>query len=377
MNKKTLYLILKTILKLTIFILTLCFFFKLFNLNIFTIDLNNKIINSFYQFIITYRLIDFVKLFFIFIYAFLFLKICAENNNSDIFFISASLVTVLSYTGKYLLFDNIIFYLIYLNIILLIFNSIISNKVNIVKPLCLIFKVFFYLLIIMFIRSLKFSDFLNFKVILILSIDLILLLIVYYFFSNSIVKTSRFNFKILKKIKFSVFRINCPYLILISKFLITFASIIFIAYLNNTMIECLIILTSFFIAYLSFCNHLNFQLTFKFYLYTNFIFYVLNRMTFKVGLSFVIPISLGVILAYLAYLPIIRNMKINLYRGMNENKLRLVCINYQLNSFETNLLIDFYCYKLTLQDLAFKYSYSKDAIWKKKKMAIKKITDNQ
>ncbi|MDD2208560.1 MAG: hypothetical protein PHG03_04290 [Bacilli bacterium] len=364
MNKKDLHLILKTILNSTVLILIICCCLKLFKLNIFSIDLNNKIINDISVFITTYKLLDLVKILFIFIYAFLFLKICSKNKKICIYYIAAFLIVILSYSGKYLLFNNSLFHIIYFTLILIVFTSVIAKKTTIIKPLCLNLIILSYLLSISYIRDLNFVDFFNLKVILILSIDLFLLLIICYYAKN-------FDFKI--KIKSFVTKINYQNFALISKCLIAGVSIILIAYLNSTVLECLIIITSFLVAYLSFGNKFSCNSFFKFFLFYNFAFYVLNRITFSVGISLVIPIILGVMLAYFICTYLIKDITITLYRGMEENKLRLTCINNKLNSFETNLLIDFYCNKLTLQDLSHKYNYSKDAIWKKKKSAIKKI----
>lgn len=376
MNKKDFPLILKSIINSTIFIIIICFFLRIFKLDVFSIDLDNKIINIINNFVITYKLFDFVGILFVFLYVFFILKICADNNTSRIYYIGTALIAFLSYTGKYLLFNNILFYIMYLILIILIFTSIISKKINIIKPLYLNFFIFCSLHIIFFIRDLTFSDLFNLKIGLILSIDLFMLLIIlyYYMIFNPTNYKLNLNFFNIKQKYFT--KITYNGFILICKYLITIIIITIIGYLNETTTECLIILTSFFITLFSFCNNFIIKSSIRFLLFIILAFYILNRITFSIGISFTIPVILGVFLAYIAFRFIVKNTKITLYRGMEEHQLRLVCINNELNSFETNLLTDFYCYKLTLKELALKYNYSKDAIWKKKKIAIKKITED-
>ncbi len=149
--------------------------------------------------------------------------------------------------------------------------------------------------------------------------------------------------------------------------------IIFVAFLNHTVIECIFILSSFLITKKVFGKPFHFNSASKCFIVSNLTYYMLNRITFNIGISFVIPISLGIALSYFTSLLVKKTEEVKLYRGMKENVLREICVDYNLTSVETDILIDFYSNKMSLVKLSLKYNYSKDAIWKKKKAALLKI----
>lgn len=400
-------LILKTILKVTLIMIIISVILKLFGLNVFNLDLENKVINKVCFILIKFKPVSFL-FFGLFLYFDYFFILKLSDNNKDKlmpYFIGAFDLLLLNLAGQYFLFTKIgfDFYPLYTLIITVFISSIINKKLNIIRPFIVILIIFLYQSISLFLRNLTFNEQYELMYEFLLNFDyMILLIITYYlhlmkgrdfkwiFSANYLAQNldGVQSFLGLKTIlskwqkKYQLFSNSkrqekafiIIYLLLSAIYeLLNITVIIFVAFLNHTIIECLFILTSFLITKRVFGKPFHFNSATKCFIVSNLTYYILNRITFNIGISFVVPIILGVLLSYVTSLFVKSKEDIKLFRGMEENKLKEICYEYNLNSLETNILIDFYSNRLSLVKLSLKYNYSKDAIWKKKKSALKKI----
>ena len=73
----------------------------------------------------------------------------------------------------------------------------------------------------------------------------------------------------------------------------------------------------------------------------------------KVEYSYVIPILFGIILSYIAS-RFIKKQNITPYRGMPEEDLAELFENKSLNKVEKNILVDFYCHRMSIIKITIK-----------------------
>lgn len=407
MKSKDKELILKSILKVTLIMIIISTILKLFGLNIFNFDLENKIINKVCDILIKFQPISFL-FFGAFLYLDYFFILKLSDNNKDkwlLYFIGALDLLFLNLAGQYFLFTRIgyDFYPLYTLIIVIFISSVINKKLNVIRPFIVILIIFLYQSISLFLRNITFNDQYELMYDFLLNFDYMILMIITYYlylmkgsdfkwmFSTNYLGQNSDGVRSSLDLKTTLSKWQKKYqLFLNSKreekaFIIVYlllsiiyellniSVIIFVAFLNHTIIECLFILTSFLITKRIFGKPFHFNSATKCFIISNLTYYILNRITFSIGTSFVVPIILGVLLSYITSLFVKSKEEVKLFRGMEENKLKEICKEYNLNSLETNILVDFYSNRLSLVKLSLKYNYSKDAIWKKKKVALKKI----
>lgn len=401
MKSKDKELILKSILKVTLIMIIISAILKFFGLNIFNLDLENKIINKVCDILIKFQPISFL-FFGAFLYLDYFFILKLSDNNKDkwlLYFIGALDLLFLNLAGQYFLFTRIgyDFYPLYTLIIVIFISSVINKKLNVIRPFIVILIIFLYQSISLFLRNITFNDQYELMYDFLLNFDYMILMIITYYlylmkgsdfkwmFSTNYLGQNSDGVRSSLDLKTTLSKWQKKYqLFLNSKreekaFIIVYlllsiiyellniSVIIFVAFLNHTIIECLFILTSFLITKRIFGKPFHFNSATKCFIISNLTYYILNRITFSIGTSFVVPIILGVLLSYITSLFVKSKEEVKLFRGMEENKLKEICKEYNLNSLETNILVDFYSNRLSLVKLSLKYNYSKDAIWKKKK----------
>ena len=92
---------------------------------------------------------------------------------------------------------------------------------------------------------------------------------------------------------------NIIYLILsIFWNMFTILTVIVIAFLNDTLVECIFIVTSFWLSKGKFGKPFHLKSMTHCFIVSNLTYYVLNRITTPLGISIIIPIMLGVGLSY-------------------------------------------------------------------------------
>lgn len=148
--------------------------------------------------------------------------------------------------------------------------------------------------------------------------------------------------------------------------------ILFIAKINNTLIECTIILCSFLITKTAFGKPLHLKKAINCFLLSNFVYYCLNRITLPIGFSILFPIVLGVSVSYGASY-VMKYISKDIVKGMNKDDLVDICTRFNLTELEKDVLVMYYCDRLSINQITYKIKYSYENTFLIKKKALNKI----
>ena len=399
---------LSTSLKVYLFVLIFIFIMKLVGFNYFGIDLNNPIFVNISNFATKYGLKDLWYAITITFYLYIFISVsCNDNSKRMKIFIFATLP--LTFFVKYM--TNIIsltaitsflkiFYMLFL---CLIYNKLyMKNKLSIVLKRFTIFvianTVFQLVSCITRVRYISKTDY-NFITNIILDFDYIILLIIFYkiYFMKGeklclemevglslqkkmnlkkLLKTLQrnwLNFK--KQPKVVKIEISIYFILSLIWNVLNVALILFVASLNHTFVECVFILTSFWLSKRAFGKAFHLSSMVQCFIVSNLTYYILNRITTPLGISIVVPILLGVGLSYVTS-KLVKKMYKPLYRGMpedlfNETILKIV----DKDSEKYKICYDYYIKKERALALSFKYQYSEAGIRKIKDRVNEKIKE--
>ena len=149
--------------------------------------------------------------------------------------------------------------------------------------------------------------------------------------------------------------------------------ILLVASLNDTFIECLFILTSFWLSKGAFGKAFHLKSMSQCFVVSNVSYYILNRITTPLGISIIIPILLGVGLSYVTSKLVKKTYK-PLYRGMPEDMFEETILKVvDKDSTKYNICYDFYIKKKSIVSLSIKYNYTEAGIRKIKDRVNEKI----
>lgn len=426
MKKEEKVLISKLLLKITFVLLCISVGIKLLGLNMFEADTSNQLLISISNFIETYQLRVLFDFFLLLFQTFIILRLSCNNKNIKIYYIATVVAALAAIFSQYVLFIGFnlrdtqlgAFFYFIISVFVLIGATILidlhenhdnSQKKIILrilnqlkKPFFIMIMISMYQLIVMFLRDItyleRYDNLYNF----LLNFDyIILLLATYYLFLKKEVgpeAKSMFDISLTKllnerlsiqdirvlvleiKDKYKTFKeatkvdkiviILYLFFFLLSE-LFNLSIIIFVAYLNHSLIECFFIITSFMISRKVFgAFHLDSAI--KCWLVSNLSFFILNKITLNVKVTFAIPILCGIALSYITS-KFIKKTTRNLYRGMAEHDLLMICKNTNMSNLEQNILIDFYCNRINMTKLTYKYNYSRSQLYRYKTSAEKKV----
>lgn len=153
----------------------------------------------------------------------------------------------------------------------------------------------------------------------------------------------------------------------------TLMVVLFIATLNHTFAECIIILCSFWINKRTFGKAFHMPTAFSCFIVSNLTYYALNRITIPAGISLIISVMLGVALCY-ATSKFVKTKK--LYRGMSLNEYNSNVLNlYDEESVYYQIGKLFYVDRYSEQWIATKLAYSVPSIQKKKYELKRKVKE--
>lgn len=151
--------------------------------------------------------------------------------------------------------------------------------------------------------------------------------------------------------------------------------ILIVSQLNHTFVECVFILTSFWLSKHSFGRPFHLSSMAQCFIVSNITYYALNRVTTPLGISIFVPILLGVGLSYITskfvkktYKPLYKGMPIELFE---ETILKVT----EKDSDKYKICYDFYISKESDISLSFKYNYSVAGIRKIKSRVNDKIKE--
>lgn len=140
--------------------------------------------------------------------------------------------------------------------------------------------------------------------------------------------------------------------------------ILLVAKLNNTFIECIFILTSFWLSKKSFGKAFHLPSMAQCFAVSNLTYYVLNRITTPLGVSILVPILLGVGLSYVTS-KLVKKLYKPLYRGMPQELFEETILKVtDKNSDKYKICYEYYVLKKSAINLSMKYIYSEAGIRK-------------
>ena len=140
--------------------------------------------------------------------------------------------------------------------------------------------------------------------------------------------------------------------------------VLFIATLNHTFVECVIILCSFWINKKTFGKPFHMKTAISCFIVSNLTYYSLNRITIPNGISLIVSVSLGIAICYITS-KLVKPKK--LYRGMSIQEYdNCVSMFYSKDSIYYEIGKLFYVDRRSEQWIANKLCYSVPSIQKKK-----------
>lgn len=385
---------LSTSLKVYLFVLVIVFIMKLVGLDYFGLNINNSEFTKIFIFLAKYK-IDYV-----------FQNICLYFNFHLIksiilkkykFDFETILIPSIIIFGTYFLykFNCKEYYQIYNILVMFIYFVIKKAKFK------RVIKVFLINILIQFISSvIRNYDTQNYATLfnLIMNIDYYIMLIIWYkleeqggvkkwvigqeVYSYSQKKMNLKN--LLQKLQKNLhnFRNKSKqerYTILIYLFLsliwntLSVIIVLFVAKLNDTFIECIFILTSFWLSKREFGKAFHLSSMIQCFIVSNITYYMLNRVTTPLGISIFVPIMLGVGLSYVTSKLVKKTYK-PLYKGMPKELFEETILKVaDKESEKYKICYEFYINKKSDLSLSLKYNYSVAGIRKIKDRINDKI----
>lgn len=395
---------LKTSLKVYLFVLVIVFIMKLVGLDYFGLDVNNPTMIKISEFCIKFK-IDYIYSYincFITVYIMASLSIKEDSKNLKKFILFTMPLTI---AVKYLVGNNnnfiyVILQMVYLYIMLMIYKRKIVFKYF--KRYIITNVLFLILQIISTIfrnQNFNYSEY-NFIVAFLLNFDYLIMTILIhklYFLKggNLCYQVEEAGFCSLKKINLKTLlkRLQAnlhnfkkqtkenkiAIIIYLGLSLIwnifTIFVVLLIATLNHTFIECIFILTSFWLSKKVFGKAFHLSSMVQCFIVSNLTYYALNRITTPLGISIFIPIALGVGLSYVTSKFVKKTYK-PLYKGMPEELFEETILKVvDKDSKKYQICYDFYILNQSDLSLSFKYNYSVAGIRKIKDRINAKIKE--
>lgn len=380
-----------TSLKVYLFVLIIIVILKLLGLDYFGIDVNNHIICSMNEYLANTKWLLITKATFILALQFyFFLCIVCEKRK---LYIQAIIGAIINIVAQIILMDNSqmhSLYFIVCALITIVMPMIIKKKIMFKRQIICIFLITLYQAISLLIRNISLHyEYGNFVVDNIMNLDQILMLAITYtlFFIKkeglqcqelkvgSFLQMKANLLKLPKKLQENLHNFKKQskenkltiiiYLILSFIWnLLSLLMVLIVAQLNHTLIECLFILTSFWLSKKAFGKAFHLPSMSQCFIVSNITYYILNRITAPLGLSIIIPIMLGVGLSYTTS-KLVRKVYKPLYKGMPKETFEETIIKVvDKNSDKYKICYEYYINKKSALALSMKYNYSEAGIRK-------------
>ena len=373
---------LKESLKVYIFVLAIIVILKLIGLDYFGIDISNKKFIDLSNFLVETHLADLINCIIIYIQFYFYL--CIVCNKKKLYFYAfigafiniASQVILMHYESM-----GFIYYIISC-VVSIILPIIVNKKFFIKKQIQYSILITIYQMISLIIRNVNIKyEYGNFIVDSILNIDQLLMLAINYnvYFmeggtelcgqeqevgSSLQEKTNLMNLHQKSHTnwqnKSKEDKITLIIYVILSFIwnILNLGLVLLVAKLNNTLIECIFILTSFWISKRSFGKPFHLNSMIQCFFVSNVTYYFLNRITAPIGISIIIPVMLGVGLSYVTsklvkkvYKPLYRGMPLNMF---NETILKVV----DKDSYKYKICYEYYIEIKSAVSLGLKYHYT-------------------
>lgn len=395
---------LSTSLKVYIFVLVLVFILKLVGMDYFGIYSSSKFIMMLDNIINKYNIANVYYILTLYIYTLFLLSLVFSKNDKKIkiiclIFTLIGILIKLIESKIALTSINSIIDISYLILMFCICNKIYKQKSLLLRIAITISLNTLYQLITIYIRNINYTNDNSIIINTILNLDYLLLLLITYklYFMKGELKLcgmevglsslKKINLKkLLKKLQRNLHkfkqlpkqeRLSISIYIFLSLLWNTLSLVIIllVANLNHTFIECLFILTSFWLSKHAFGKPFHLPSMIQCFIISNLTYYTLNRITTSLGISIFIPILLGVGLSYITSKLVKKTYK-KLYKGMPKELFDETILNVvDKNSVKYKICYDFYINKKSDLALSFEYNYSFAGIRKIKDRINDKIKE--
>lgn len=374
------------------FLLVIIFILKLVGLDYFGIDYNHnliKIIDKKLNVPIVNNFIQFLLLFFQ-LYLFTYIATKDKPRKYEII-----IVTLINLIITYFIFKYNMDNLYSLTSTLILFIYFLVKKVKIKRIIKTLLIITILQAISGIVRNNSLTEY-GFTISLILNLDYMLMLIIYcklieeevnlcqlhgFYLQKKqhlkiLLKKLQRNLDNFKK-KPKVEKIEISIYIILSLFwnILSVILILFVAKLNDTFIECIFILTSFWLSKGAFGKAFHFSSMTKCFVVSNLTYYALNRVTTPLGISIIVPIILGVGLSYVTS-KFVKTPITKLYKGMPEDEFNNSILKVtDKDSLQYKICHMFYIERKSELEIAHNVGYSIDNIKKIKSKINKKIKE--
>jgi len=386
-------------LKVYTFLLVITFILKIVGLDYFGLDVNNPVMIKLNSIVWHFKIREIWYIFTLWLYAYIILSVVSNNKKVKGVALIITIIDVICIlTIKYKLIKVFRFFL---DAGILYLGCYISSKdkfKTVFKrtTICLLINTLFQL-ISMITRKGNLEiiqeDFIS---LFILNFDYILLMIISYklYFLEGGIKLCgmvEVGLSSLKKINLSTLlkrlqrnlhnfkaldkETKLTYIIYFILSLIwntlTIIIILLVARLNATFIECLFILTSFWLSKRTFGKPFHLPSMKQCFIVSNLTYYILNRITTPLGISILIPIMLGVGLSYITSKLVKKTYK-PLYKGMPNNLFEETILKVtDKDNLDYKICYDYYVNNKSALQVSNKYNYTYDGV----KKIFKRVND--
>ena len=389
---------LKESLKVYTFLLVIIFIMKIVGLNYFGLTTDNIVLNKISHFLGNTHFGDLFS--FTMIYLQFYFYLCVVCKRAKLYKFSL-IGAILNYITQIILMNffkmNWIYQIVCLLISILL-PMIVEKKFFIKRQIKYIVLINVYQLISLFIRNVGVnSNYGNFLIDNLLALDQILLLAItynLYFLEGGIRLCGEalvVGSSLLKKINLSTLlkrlqrnlhnfkaldketKLTCIIYFILSLIwnTLTIIIILLVARLNGTIIECLFILTSFWLSKHTFGRPFHLPSMKQCFIISNLTYYILNRITTPLGISILLPIMLGVGLSYITS-KLAKKIYKPLYKGMPNNLFEETILKItDKDSLEYKICYDYYVLNKSALQVSNRYNYTYDGV----KKIFKRIND--
>ena len=399
MTDKDKVLVVSSILKVTIIMIIISVFLKLLGLDFFALERNNEILNWVSYYLEKCRLNYIISFFTLCVNYYVLFRLICKNGKWN-YLVTAFIVALVNIIAQISLFSNLAgyYYFIFSTAFVFVVPIIIDRKLRLKRFLVVSLSLISLQVVTLFIRNITFNE--NYTVLydLLLNFDyMILLIIIYYLYLKkgrdiicleelkaaysysrrkvSLQKLQLSYQEFSKKTKQQKAEIIIYFFLSMLWETFTLGVLFFVAFLNDTIIECIFIVSAFLITKHTFGTPFHFKSAIACFIVSNLTYYALNRIVPSIGISIIIPIVLGILLSYFTS-KLVKKRNTKLYRGMSEEDLLEIVNECNcLNKYEKDILVDFYSNRMTTVAIGMKHNYAEDTIYIHKKKALAKLKD--
>ena len=155
--------------------------------------------------------------------------------------------------------------------------------------------------------------------------------------------------------------------------ILTLVIILIIARLNNALMEAMFITLAYWLSKNAFGKPYHCKSVITCFLVSSLTYYCLTRLTLETGITFLIPILLGVLLSYITAKLVKNNYDNKLYKGMPEADFMELITKVTDNKLDIKMCKEFYCDRLTEREVAKENNYCVSSFEKRKKKIVDDI----